>query len=140
MDFISPIDTINAISQHLRTLYKPYAGAQFRFVFLGEGREADRFLALEELAGQLVEELSSYRPLDRDFLAPLFEEFCRAPGKFVRYPEVRKVALDLQNALDRMFAARRDHEDGQPELRHELDAELKELLTACARARKITSE
>jgi hypothetical protein len=37
MDFISPRDTINAISQHLRPLYKPYAGAQFRFVFLGEG-------------------------------------------------------------------------------------------------------
>lgn len=103
-------------------------------------KEADRFVALEELAGQLVEELSSYRPLDREFLAPLFEEFRRAPGKFVRYPEVRKAALDLQNVLDRTFAAKRDHEDGQPELRDELDAELKELLTACDRARKITIE
>lgn len=103
-------------------------------------KEPDRFIALEELAGQLVEELSSYRPLDREFLAPLFDEFRRAPGKFVRYPEVRKVTLDLQNALDRMFAAKRDHEDGQPELRDELDAELKELLTACDQARKITSE
>jgi hypothetical protein len=30
--------------------------------------------------------------------------------------------------------------DTQPELRDELDAELKELLTACDRARKITTE
>ena len=101
-------------------------------------KESDRFIALEELAGQLVEELSSYRPLDQEFLAPLFEEFRRAPGKFVRYPEVRKAALDLQNVLHRMFAAKRDHEDGQPELRDELDAALKGLLTACDEARKIT--
>jgi pyrimidine deaminase RibD-like protein len=103
-------------------------------------KEPDRFLALEELAGQLVEELSSYRPLDRTVLVPWFDEFRRAPGKFVRYSEVRINALNLQNVLDRMFVAKRDHEDGQPELRAELDAALKALLTACDQAREIADE
>ena len=40
-------------------------------------KEPDRFDALEELAGQLVEELSSYRSLDRTVLVPWFEEFRR---------------------------------------------------------------
>lgn len=97
-------------------------------------KEPDRFFALEELAGQLVEELSSYRPLDGTALVPWFDEFRRAPGRFVRYPEVRTAVLDLQNVLDRMFVAKRDHEDGQPELRAELDAALKALLAACDRA------
>jgi hypothetical protein len=92
------------------------------------------------LAGQLVEELSSYSPLDREFLAPLFNEFRRSPGKLVRYPDVCAKARYLQNVLDRMFVAKRDHEDGQPELRDELDAALKGLLTACDQARKITKD
>lgn len=100
-------------------------------------KEPDRFDALEELAGQLVEELSSYRPLDRALLVPWFEEFRRLPGKFARYPQVRINALDLQNVLDRMFDAKKHHEDGQPELRAELDAALKALLSACDQARKM---
>jgi pyrimidine deaminase RibD-like protein len=103
-------------------------------------KEPDRFDALEELAGQLVEELSSYRPLDRTVLVPWFEEFRRLPGKFARYPQVRINALDLQNVLDRMFVAKQDHEDSQPELRAELDAALKTLLSACDQARNIASE
>jgi pyrimidine deaminase RibD-like protein len=97
-------------------------------------KEPNRFFALEELAGQLVEELSSYRPLDGTALVPWFDEFRRAPGRFVRYPEVRTAVLDLQNVLDRMFVAKRDREDGQSELRAELDAALKALLAACDRA------
>lgn len=103
-------------------------------------KEADRFIALEELAGQLVEELSSYRSLDRTVLVPWFDEFRRAPGKFVRYPEVCAKARHLQHVLNLMFAAKRDHEDGQPELRAELDVALQELLTACDRARKINDD
>ena len=99
-------------------------------------KEPDRFLVLEELAGQLVEELSSYRPLDRTVLVPWLDEFRRAPGKFVRYPEVRINTLNLQNVLERLFVAKRDHEDGQQELRAELDAALKALLAACDQARK----
>jgi hypothetical protein len=100
----------------------------------------DRFIALEELAGQLVEELSSYRLLDGELLVPLFEGFRRILGKFVRYPDVLNRSRDLQNVLHRMFAAKRDHEDGQLELRDELDAALNALLTACDQARKIANE
>jgi len=96
---------------------------------------SDHFLALEQVAGQIVEELSSYRPLDRTFLTPLFEEFRRTPGQFARYPEIRACALKLQNVLDRMFVAKRDHQDDQHELRSELDSALKALLTACDQAR-----
>jgi hypothetical protein len=38
-----------------------------------------------------------------------------------------------------MFAAKRDPEDGQPELRAELDAGLKALLNACNQARKVAN-
>src|SRR5882672_10348006 len=43
MDFSSPQNTIDAISRHLRMLYKPYAGAQFRLAFVGDA-SAERFL------------------------------------------------------------------------------------------------
>jgi hypothetical protein len=76
MDFISPRDTINAISQHLRTIYKPYAGAQFRLAFLGD--DAEQFLTgavfFRELhvASRAPE---TYRQGDRKFL--FIEHWCR---------------------------------------------------------------
>lgn len=38
--------------------------------------------------------------------------------------------------LDRMFAEKKDHEDGQDERRSELDLALKALLSVCDQARK----
>lgn len=43
MNLNSPKDAIDVVSQHLRNLYKPYAGAQFRIAFFNDGT-AKRFL------------------------------------------------------------------------------------------------
>jgi pyrimidine deaminase RibD-like protein len=91
----------------------------------------ERLPALEELAGQLVEELASYRPLDPSKVAPMLEEFRQAAGRFARYDHVRRAILQLQNTLERMFATKRDHTDDEQELRSELDRDLKQLLSAC---------
>src|SRR5438309_2650473 len=80
----------------------------------------DRFFALEEQAGQLVEELSSYRNLDQAKIASSFEEFRQAAGRFARYDNVRRAILDLQNTLERMFVAKRDRDDDERVLRSEL--------------------
>jgi len=94
-------------------------------------KELERFLALEELAGQLVEDLASYRTVDRSRLGPKLEELQQSAGRFSRYDEVRRAVLQLQNTLERMFAARRDHTDDEQELRSDLDRHLKQLLSAC---------
>jgi hypothetical protein len=94
-------------------------------------KELERFLALEELAGRLVEELASHRSLDGSIIKPLLEEYRQAAGRFARYEDVRRAILQLQNALERMFVAKRDHDDDQQKLRSELDDDLKKLLDAC---------
>lgn len=94
-------------------------------------RELERFLALEELAGQLTEELASYRALDSCDIGPKLEECRQAAGRFARYGDVRVAILRLQNTLERMFVAKRDRRDDQQELRAELDHDLKHLLDAC---------
>jgi hypothetical protein len=93
-------------------------------------KEIERFLALEERAGQLVEELASHRALDQLTVGPKLEEYRQDAGRFARYDDVRRAILQLQNTLDRMFVAKRDHDD-QEKLRSELDRDLKKLLNAC---------
>src|ERR1700680_4626002 len=66
-------------------------------------KELERFLALEELAGQLVEELSSYCPLDQSNVGPMLEKFRQAAGRFARYGDLRRATLQLENTLQRMF-------------------------------------
>jgi len=97
-------------------------------------KELDRFFELEELAGALVEELGSYRPIaeDRTGLVQSFEALGRAAGRFGRYPEVRQAIRDLDNTLGRMFAAKRDREDDE-QVRSELDPGFQKLLAACDR-------
>jgi len=94
-------------------------------------KELERFLALEEVAGQLVEELASHRTLDQTIVGPRLEEYRQAAGRFARYDDVRRAILKLQNTLERMFAAKRDRNDDEEQLRSELDRDLKKLLSAC---------
>ena len=96
-------------------------------------KELERFLGLEELAGQLVEELASHRALDQSTVVPKLEEYRQAAGRFARYDGVRRAILQLQNTLERMFAAKRDHNDDKENLRSELDHDFKKLLDACDR-------
>ncbi|MBI2488064.1 MAG: hypothetical protein HYW01_14195 [Deltaproteobacteria bacterium] len=95
-------------------------------------KELDRFFELEELAGDLVEELGSYRPVpdDRTPLTQRFEALEQAAGRFGRYPEVRQAIRDLHNTLGCMFVAKRDHQNDQ-EVRAELDPTFRKLLAAC---------
>lgn len=94
-------------------------------------KELERFFALEERAGQLVEELASYRALNQSTIGPGLEEYRQAAGRFARYDDVRRAILQLQNTLDRMFVAKRDHDDDGEQLRSELNRDLKKLLSAC---------
>ena len=94
-------------------------------------KEFERFLALEELAGQLVEELASHRALDQSIVVPMLQEYRRAAGRFARYDDVRRAILQLQNTLERMFVAKRDHNDDEEKLRSELERDLTKLLNAC---------
>ncbi|MGA3327075.1 MAG: hypothetical protein ABSF45_21635 [Terriglobia bacterium] len=98
-------------------------------------KELERFFQLEELAGDLVEDLGGYRPLpeDRTELAGKFDTLGRAAGRFARYPEVRQAIWALRNTLDRMFVAKRDSEDDR-EIRGELDPAFRKLLEACDKA------
>jgi hypothetical protein len=94
-------------------------------------KELERFFALEERAGQLVEELASHRTLAQSIVGPKLEEYRQAVGRFARYDDVRRAILQLQNTLERMFVAKRDHNDDEEKLRVELYRDLKKLLSAC---------
>ena len=95
-------------------------------------KELDRLLELEELAGDLVEEVGSHHriPEDTSGLAQRFEALERAAGRFGRYPEVRQACRDLHNVLGRMFSGKRDHEDVR-DIRKELEPAFRNLLAAC---------
>lgn len=95
-------------------------------------KELDRFFALEELAGDLVEELGSYRPIPQD-LSSFTRKFAAlesAAGRFGRYPEVRQAIRELHNTLGRMFAAKRDRDDDR-QVQSELEPAFRKLLSAC---------
>ncbi len=95
-------------------------------------KELDRFFELEQLAGELVEELGSYRPIpeDRTSLESRFQALELAAGRFGRYPGVRQAIRDLHNTLGRMFAAKRDHDDDRS-VRTDLEPAFRKLLAAC---------
>jgi hypothetical protein len=93
-------------------------------------KELDRFFALEERAGQLVEELASHRAFDQS-IGPRLEEFGQDAGRFRRHDDVRRAMLQLQNTLNQMLVAKRDHSNDAERLRSELDRDLKKLLNAC---------
>ena len=98
-------------------------------------KELDRFFSLEELAGELVEEISSYRPA-RDQDAPAsfrtrFEALERAAGRFSRYQGVRSAILDLHNTIGRMYVSKRDCDGDERAIRDELGPAFLGLLSAC---------
>lgn len=101
------------------------------------GKELDRFFALEELAGELVEFLGGYRPIpdDRTELAEKLDALERAGGHFARYPKVRQAIRDLHNTLNRMFVAKRDGKDDRG-VRAELDPAYCVLLAECDKVLK----
>ncbi|MHB0979380.1 MAG: hypothetical protein ACYC5Q_04755 [Thermoleophilia bacterium] len=96
-------------------------------------KELDRFFALEELAGELVEFLGGYRPIpdDRTELAQKLSALADAGGHFARYPKVRQAIRDLHNTLNRMFVAKRDARDEEENVRGELDPAYRTLLREC---------
>jgi hypothetical protein len=95
-------------------------------------KELDRFFDLEHLAGELVEDVGSYRPIpeDRASLDARLRTLELAAGRFGRYPGVRRGIRDLHNTLGRMFVAKRDHQDDHS-IRAELDPIFRKLLAAC---------
>jgi len=92
--------------------------------------DSDQLRMLEQLAGQLDEELGGYQALNRSTLAPLFDEFRLAFGKLVRHPQVQTAAREFQNTAHRLFDARQNQHDDQHALRSELNGALRRLLDA----------
>src|SRR5438128_8597467 len=88
------------------TILGIYVNAQKQRKQLVLSKEFDGFFALEQLAGQLVEELAGHGPLNESTLRPKLEEY-RQAGRFARYDDVRRAVLQLQNTLERMFFAKR---------------------------------
>lgn len=95
-------------------------------------KEVDRFFELEQLAGDLVEELGGYQPIAEDCsnLAIRFSAFESSAGHFGRYPKVRQAIRDLHNVLGRMLYAKGGHADDR-EIRKELEPSFRALLDAC---------
>jgi hypothetical protein len=94
----------------------------------GVVNDSDQLRILEQLAGQLDEELGGYHALDRSRLAQLFDDFRLAFGGLVRDPKIQTVARDFQHTAYLLFDARQNQEDDQHALRSELNGALKRLL------------
>lgn len=95
-------------------------------------KELDRFLALEESVGILVEDLGGHKSIyDReDYLLQNLFHLSNDAGKFGRYPEVRQRIRDIHNVLSRLYVAKRDQQD-EREVRSELEPAYRQLLDAC---------
>jgi len=95
-------------------------------------KEVERIIALEELAGKLVEDIGSYRAIDAtsDRLSNQFQQLEAMAGRLARYPQVRRAVRDLSNILGRLFIDRRDRQDDR-EARKELEPACRALLDAC---------
>jgi hypothetical protein len=74
-------------------------------------RELERFFALEERAGQLVEELASYRALDQSTIGPGLEEY-RQAADMTMYAEpsysFRTLSTGCSSQRDITTTTRRD--------------------------------
>jgi len=85
---------------------------------------------VEELAGELAEIVGVYRKvwsgIDEKRLQTLFTEIEAVAGRMARYPNVRQALRDVNNVCQRLFVAKRDHED-EREVRAELDPALLKL-------------
>jgi hypothetical protein len=97
-------------------------------------KELDRFFELEELAGELTSEVTSYRYQDFSTLQPKLERLFIFAGRFSRYDEVRRAILDLDNALQRMVIEKANHGNDATKLRSELVLKHFALLYACDKA------
>jgi hypothetical protein len=95
-------------------------------------KELDRFFALEESVGVLVENLGGHESIqdrEEDLLQKLLQ-LSNDAGRFARYPEVRQSIRDLHNVLSRLYVAKRDYQD-ERETRNELEPAYRKLLQAC---------
>lgn len=93
-------------------------------------KEIDRMFSVEELAGELAETVGLYRKvwsgIDETRLHALFMEIEAVAGRMARYPHVRQALRDVNNVCQRLFVAKRDHQD-EREVRAELDPALLKL-------------
>jgi hypothetical protein len=99
-------------------------------------KRLDRFFALEELAGELTSEITSYRYNDVVTQALRLDELHLAAGRFSRYDSVRRRILDLHNVLNRMLLEKKTHGNEETNLRIESVVHLRALLRECDRAIK----
>jgi hypothetical protein len=99
-------------------------------------KEIDRFLVLEELAGQIVEEVICRYPIESEIspvLAEKLQAIHQATGRFARYPAVRQAIRELHHLVGRFINIRNHFEDDRTIL-PELDQAVGKLLEACDKA------
>jgi hypothetical protein len=103
-------------------------------------KNVDRLTEMEELCGELVEDIGSYRSLDsiRDRVEPRFKELEMMAGRLARYPGVRQSARDLHNVLSRLLTDKLKDRDDRP-TRSELEPAYLKVLGACDDALGVTS-
>ena len=95
-------------------------------------KELDRFLAMEELVGELVEEVGGYRPFNSkdNIFFERIQKLERAAGQFARYPKVRQSIRDLHNTIGRMIDSKRHSEDIRP-IQNELETSYRAFIKEC---------
>ena len=95
-------------------------------------KESDRFFALEELAGKIVELLGSHLALEyieKEASTPLVElNLCS--GKFRRHRNVLQAIRDFHNRAGIVLDTKRHHEDSR-EAVQDLEVAYDSLLKAC---------
>jgi beta-phosphoglucomutase-like phosphatase (HAD superfamily) len=102
-------------------------------------KEIDKFMELEEVAGQITEDLLSYRCRDEKEKQSYFEKaaYLRiAAGRFRRYPEVLQALRELNHSVGWYFSQDTKHESKEEyeQARSELENAFAALVTACDKA------
>lgn len=102
-------------------------------------RELARFIELEEVAGQLIDDVFAYRMRDETTRNEVYDKlrFIKlASGRFLRYQRVSTALHKLVNSAGWSISQDMKHESTEEfqKTRAELDADFRELLAACDQA------
>lgn len=93
-------------------------------------REKERFLELEELVGELVEQIGSYSADGQEVVEPM-RKLAAAAGRFRRYKAVKQSVRDLHTCLSCLIDDKRKHRDEEVATRNELETRFEKFLVAC---------
>lgn len=97
-------------------------------------RQLDRFLALEELVGEVVEMVQSYQPkMKGEVLRDKLQKLAVQAGTFHRFQKVSQAIRDLHHCASVLWSQDQRHEDDR-ETRKELEEKRGAFVKACDEA------